>query len=74
MNNMKFCVLSIEDGIVKLESETGKIDFIKLDEIKKDIFVNDIIEKTESGFIRLTEETENKKSENIKLQQSLWEE
>ena len=71
---MKFCVLSIEDGIVKLESETGKIDFIKLDEIKKDIFVNDIIEKTESGFIRLTEETENKKSENIKLQQSLWEE
>lgn len=74
MNNMKLCVLSIEDGIVKLESETGKIDFIKLDEIKKDIFVNDIIEKTESGFIRLTEETENKKSENIKLQQSLWEE
>ncbi len=74
MNNMKFCVLSIEDGIVKLESETGKIDFIKLDEIKKDIFVNDIIEKTESGFTRLTEETENKKSENIKLQQSLWEE
>lgn len=74
MNNMKFCVLSIEDGIVKLESEAGKIDFIKLDEIKKDIFVNDIIEKTESGFTRLTEETENKKSENIKLQQSLWEE
>ncbi len=71
---MKYSVLSISEGIVKLESENGEIDFVSILDMPKDILVNDIIEKTDSQCIRLLKETEERQKENIELQDSLWEE
>lgn len=71
---MKYSVLSICEDIVKIESEKGKIDFVKLNDMPKGISINDILEKTDSGYIRLLEETENRQNVNIRIQDTLWEE
>lgn len=70
---MKFSVLTIENNIVKLENEAGELYYFSLSELPKEVQVNDILEKTDCGFIILQDETDKRRDENINLINSLWE-
>lgn len=70
---MKFSVLTIENNIVKLENEAGELYYFSLSELPKEVHVNDILEKTDCGFIILQDETDKRRDENINLINSLWE-
>lgn len=70
---MKYSVLTIENNTAKLENEVGEISYFDLSEMPKEVKVNDILEKTDGGFVILTEETNKRREENINLINSLWE-
>lgn len=70
---MKFSVLTIKNNIVKLENEAGELYYFSLSELPKEVQVNDILEKTDCGFIILHDETDKRRDENINLINSLWE-
>ncbi|MCD8327540.1 MAG: DUF3006 domain-containing protein [Ruminococcus sp.] len=70
---MELSVLSISDDVVKLEDESGKISYCRLSEMPEGIKVNDIIEYTNGEYVILAEKTKERKEQNIKLLNSLWE-
>ncbi|MCD7727987.1 MAG: DUF3006 domain-containing protein [Ruminococcus sp.] len=70
---MELSVLSISDDIVKLEDEDLKISYCRLSEMPEGIKVNDIIEYKNGGYKILAEKTKERKEQNIKLLNSLWE-
>ena len=70
---MKYSVLTIDSGIVKLENEIGEISYFDTSEMPDEIKTNDILEKNDGGFVILPDETEKRRDENINLINSLWE-
>ncbi len=70
---MKYSVLTIDSGIVKLENEIGEISYFDTSEMPDGIKTNDILEKNDGGFVILPDETEKRRDENINLINSLWE-
>lgn len=70
---MKYSVLTIDSGIVKLENEIGEISYFDTSEMPYGIKTNDILEKNDGIFVILPDEIEKRRDENINLINSLWE-
>ncbi len=69
---LKYSVDRIEEGIAVCEDENGEILKVKLEELPSEVREGDVILKDGTGFVLMSDETEERKKRMASLQKSIF--